>query len=303
MNDGKPAFRAGFVALVGLPNVGKSTLLNRLIGTRLSIVTPRAQTTRKRVLGLYTDDAHQAAFLDTPGLLDPRYRLQEAMREEARGALLDADVTVYIADAGFEPSLEAARGFSVPGDVPALLCLNKVDRVDEDERRGLVAELAHERWGGVVPTVATTGQGVETLRSAVLERLPESPALYPSDDLSDAPVRFFVAELIRETCFEMLTQEVPYSVAVRVDEYRDRGEGNRLYVAATLFAERDSQKGILIGEGGSRIRAIGTAAREKIETFLERPIYLDLRVKVLAHWRKRDDRLRMLGFRPPTGTG
>lgn len=297
---GGEAFRAGFVALVGLPNVGKSTLLNELVGARLSIVTPKAQTTRQRLLGLYTDEAHQAAFIDTPGLLEPRYRLQEAMREEAAGALEDADVLVYVADLGYEPSLEGARSFRPPPETPALLCLNKADRADRAGRERLRAEFdADPSWAAVLATVATTGEGVEELRAAVLERLPPSPALYPPDELSTAPVRFFVAELVRETCFEVLAQEVPYAVAVRVDEFKDRGEGNRLYIAATLFVERNSQKGIVIGEKGARIREIGTASRRKIQTFLERPVYLDLRVKVLANWRKRDDRLRMLGFRPP----
>lgn len=295
--------------------MGKSTLLNGLVGTRLSIVTPKAQTTRRRVAGIYSDRGHQAVFLDTPGLLDPRYPLQEAMQVEARSAIADADVLVYVADAGYSPSLEHARSFEPPRGARLLLCLNKVDRLagrdggggpteepsrgPREETRGLAEELSRGPWEEVVPTVATAGRGVRSLLDAILRRLPESPPLYPTDELATEPVRFFVAELVRETCFEELAEEVPYSTAVRVDEFTDRGEGRPVYIAATVFVERPSQKGIVIGAGGRMIRRIGTAARRKVEEFLERPVYLDLRVKVLPNWRKRRNLLRMLGFRTP----
>ncbi len=292
-------FRAGFVALAGLPNVGKSSLLNRLVGARLGIVTPKAQTTRRRLAAIYSDEGHQAVFLDTPGRLDPRYLLQEVMRREAEAAVEEADLIVYVADAGFEPSLEDARDFRRPPGAAGLLCLNKVDRVGEDVAGRLARELEAAGWDPVIPTVATTGEGVAALRRAILARLPPSPPLYPTDELAVEPVRFFVAELVREACFEKLAEEVPYAVAVRVDEFKERGPDRPVYVACTLFVERPSQKGIVIGAGGRMIREIGTEARRKVEAFLERAAYLDLRVKVLHNWRKRQDHLTMLGFRAP----
>ncbi|MGH7539704.1 MAG: GTPase Era [Gemmatimonadota bacterium] len=295
-----PSFRSGFAGLVGLPNVGKSTLLNRLVGERLSIVTAKAQTTRRRLLGIYTDDSHQAVFVDTPGLLDPRYRLQEAMRAEATAALQDADVLVDVVDAGFEPSVEWACTYDPGTAAPRILCLNKVDRVGEGRRDELLASFEGGPWVAVMPTVAEEGRGVEALRAAILGQLPESPPFYPRDELSDAPVREFVAELVRETCLEELAEEVPYSIAVRVEEFRDRGPERAVYIEALLYVERESQKGIVIGAGGRTIRKIGTAARGKIEAFLGRHVYLELRVKVLPNWRKRDKYLTLLGFRVPS---
>lgn len=299
-SDAGAPFRAGFVGLVGLANVGKSTLLNRLVGERLSIVTPKAQTTRRRLLGIYTDDAHQAVFVDTPGLLDPRYRLQEAMRGEATAALEDADVLVEVVDVGFPPSVEWARGHRPRTDAPRILCLNKIDRISRDELRALEEEFSAGPWEAIVPTMAEEGAGVDGLREEILARLPESPALYPRDELSDAPVREFVAELVREACFELLGEEVPYSTAVRVERFEERGADGPVYIEARIYVERESQKGIVIGARGAMIREIGTRARRKVEAFLDRGVYLDLRVKVLPNWRKRDDFLRLLGFRVPS---
>lgn len=294
-------FRAGFVALVGLPNVGKSTLLNALVGEKLSIVTPKAQTTQRRLLGIYSDDAHQAVFIDTPGLLEPRYMLQRSMREEALSALEDADVVVAVVDAGFEPSIAWAEEF-VPAVRPAkLLCINKCDRVTESEIETIEKQLASvlEECVAVLRVSATQGKGVDALRSAILETLPESPPYYPTDDLSTAPVREFVQEIIRETCLEELGQEVPYSIAVQVEQFKERGGGKPTYIEALLFVERDSQKGIVVGKGGATVKKIGARSRAKIESFLGHKVYLELRVKVLPNWRKRANQLRVLGFRVP----
>lgn len=298
--DVEEAFRAGFVAIVGLPNVGKSTLLNGLVGARLGIVSPKAQTTRRRLLGIYSDERHQAVFVDTPGLLRPRYPLQEAMLREALEAREEADALLYVVDAGFGPSIEDALGARPPPEVPAVLCLNKVDRLAPPEADALAERLAEARWDPVLPTVATEGRGVDALRAAVLERLPPSPPYYPTDELATAPVRFFVAEFVRESCFEKLAEEVPYSVEVEVEEFRERGEGGPTYIAARVYVERASQKGIVIGEGGRMIRDIGTDARRKIEAFLGGPVYLELRVKVLPNWRRRRNLLKLLGFRTPS---
>lgn len=293
------SMRAGFVALVGLPNTGKSTLLNALVGERLSIVTAKAQTTRQRLLAIYTDPGHQAVFVDTPGLMEPRYLLQRGMLEDAERAAAEADVIVYVADAGFERSLEHARSWIVPAGAPALLCLNKVDRVEGAALVHLTSELESDgRWDLVAPTVATRGTGVDALRAAILERLPEGPFLYPEDELATAPLRWFAAELIRETCFEELGQELPYSVAVGIEEFREAEEP--IFVSATVFVERESQKGMVIGRGGTMVRRIGTRARRKIEALLDARVYLELRVKVLRNWRKDPGRLKVLGYPVPT---
>jgi GTP-binding protein Era len=295
--DARPSdsFRAGFVAIVGLANVGKSTILNALIEEKLSIVTHKAQTTRQRVLGIYNDDEHQAVFLDTPGMLEPRYLLQESMRAEVGHALRDADVIVYVVDAGFQKSIEHARGISLPEGVPAILCLNKIDRVDSSERDELERSLiTDDRWVKGIQTVATATAGLDILKTTILSHLPESPPFYPQDELATAPMRFFVAELIRETGLEELSDEVPYSMAVEVDEYREDSEP--LYISAWIYIERESQKGIVIGKGGRTIRTIGSRSRHKIEALAGRKVYLDLRVKVLPNWRRNKGKLKLLGY-------
>ena len=292
-------FRAGFVAIVGLPNVGKSTLLNAFLGERLAAVTPRAQTTQRRLLGIYSDEASQAVFIDTPGLLEPRYTLHRSMREEALAALDDADLVLAVADAGFEPSLDWAGGFARAVRVPKILCLNKIDRVEASTREGLRARFTSGGWDEIHGTCATEDEGVPELLEALSARLPESPPLYPLDDLSDAPVRYFVAEMIRETCLEELEDEVPYAVAIRVEEFRER-EGDRpTYIEALIHVEKESQKGIVVGAGGRTIRKLGIRSRRKIERFLGQQVYLRLRVKVLPNWRKKTHHLRVLGFRVP----
>ncbi len=296
--DGE-AHRAGFCALVGLPNVGKSTLLNALVEARLSSVTPKAQTTRKRLRGIYSSERGQIVFIDTPGLLRPRYALQAGMREEAEEVIRDPDmdVLVYVVDCGFPRSLEAARAFERPPSAKAILCLNKIDRAGAEEAEAWIDEFGEAGWSAIVPTRADEGTGVEELREAVLERLPESPPFYPRDELSTATLRELAAETVREACFELLEEEVPYSVAVQVEEFREDEEP--LYIGATLHVERDSQKGIVIGESGRMIRKIGSRARSRIEELVGRQVYLDLWVKVLDDWKKRPGALARLGLPKP----
>lgn len=291
--------RAGFCALAGLPNVGKSTLLNALVGARLSIVTPKPQTTRKRLRGIYSNGRGQIVFVDTPGLLRPRYALQAGMREEAERAIRDpdTDVLVYVVDCGYSPSLEAARSFERPPSPEAILCLNKIDRAEPGQVEEWAREFGAEGWGRIVPTRADDGTGVEELRDAVLDRLPESPPLYPPEELSTATLRELAAESVREACFELLEEEVPYSVAVQVEEFREDEEP--LYIGATLHVERNSQKGIVIGESGRMIREIGSRARPRIEELVGRQVYLDLWVKVLENWKKRPGALARLGLPEP----
>ncbi|MFN2637946.1 MAG: GTPase Era [Gemmatimonadaceae bacterium] len=287
--------KAGIVTVVGKPNVGKSTLLNRIVGQKLSITSPKPQSTRDRVVGILTTDDAQMVILDTPGLLNPRYPLQDAMRATALRALAEADVIVYLADAteGEPPALVAAADLQKEPKAPILVALNKSDAL-EDGRREQLAEK-----NGVVLVSALTGDGIPELMQSISERLPESPFLYPEDEISTQPVRFFVAELVRETVLEQLQDEVPYSVAVQVEEYRE--DRSPVYIRAVIYVERDSQKAIIIGAKGAQIKKLGQAARKKIEVFVQQQVYLDLWVKVLANWRKNPGSLSRFGYQPATG--
>ena len=284
--------RAGFVTLVGRPNAGKSTLLNRLIGQKLSIVSPKPQSTRDRVVGIRTTADVQMVVLDTPGLLNPRYELHRAMRTTALRALADADVIVYLADATERtpPSLVEAAELTAPPRAPVVTVLNKADAIRPAEREELRDALPEARF-----ISALTGEGVDALLEELGAALPDGPFLYPEDEISTASVRFFVAELVRETALEQLDEEVPYSLACVVEEFR---EGQTpVYIRTVLYVERESQKRILIGSGGQRIRDIGRAARAKVEHFVGSAVYLDLWVKVLPNWRKSDSALRRFGYR------
>ena len=289
--------RAGIVTVAGKPNVGKSTLLNRIVGQKLSITSPKPQSTRDRIVGIYTSEDSQLVILDTPGLLNPKYPLQQAMRSTAVRALEEADVIIYLADAteGMPPSLAEAAELSTPPKAPVIVALNKSDALNPVRREELAS------IDGVVLVSALTGDGVPDLMARVARLLPESPFLYPEDEISTQPVRFFVAELVRETVLEQLHDEVPYSVAVQVEEFR---EGRSpLYIRAVIYVERESQKAIIIGGKGARIKSIGEAARKKTETFLGEKVYLDLWIKVLPNWRKNPGSLSRFGYQLATGKG
>jgi GTP-binding protein Era len=286
--------RAGIVTVVGKPNAGKSTLLNRIIGEKLAIVSEKPQSTRDRIVGIHTSGDVQMIVLDTPGLLNPRYELHRAMRSTALRALKDADLVLYLADATERtpPSLLVAADLQSAPRAPVWTVLNKVDAIRPVEREELRENLPDARF-----ISALTGEGVDTLIADVGNALPESPFLYPEDEISTASVRFFVAELVRETALEQLDEEVPYSLACEVEEFRE--DRTPLYIRTVLYVERESQKRILIGSGGQRIRDIGRAARAKVEAFVGSAVYLDLWVKVLPNWRKSDNALRRFGYRLP----
>ena len=289
-----PETRSGIVTFVGKPNAGKSTLLNRIVGQKLSIVSPKPQSTRDRIVGIHSENGVQMVMFDTPGLLSPRYALHQAMRASALMALDDADVIVYLHDAsdGPPPSLVQAAELDRPPRAEVLLALNKVDTLSQPQRERLA-----EEHPDAFQIVAVTGEGVPELMDGVRVRLPVSPFLYPEDEISTQSVRFFVTELIRETALEQLDDEVPYSVACEIEEFRE--SGNPVYIRAVIFVERESQKGILIGAGGTRIREIGRIARGKIEALVDSAVYLDLRIKVLANWRKKSRDLRRFGYKLP----
>ena len=284
--------RAGIVTVVGKPNAGKSTLLNRIVGEKLAIVSDKPQSTRDRVVGIHTADDTQMVVLDTPGLLNPRYELHRAMRATALRALADADVIVYLADATQRAPvpLQEAAELTSPPRAPVIVALNKVDSLRPAERDELRDLLPEARF-----ISALTGEGVDDLLRELGHALPESSFLYPEDEISTASVRFFVAELVRETALEQLDEEVPYSLACVVEEFRESSAP--IYIRTVLYVERESQKRILIGSGGQRIREIGRAARAKVEAFVGASVYLDLWVKVLPNWRKSDSALRRFGYR------
>jgi GTPase len=283
--------KAGIVTVAGKPNAGKSTLLNRIVGQKLAITSQKPQSTRDKVVGIHTTADMQMIVFDTPGLLEPKYGLQHAMRATAIKALAEADVIVYLADAtnGLPEPLPEAASLASPPRAPLIEALNKIDALPRDRR----AELEAQR-PDAIQISALTGEGIDSLIARIAGQLPESPFLYPEDDVSTQSVRFFVAELVRETVLEQLHDEVPYSVAVGIEEFR---EGRvPLYIRAVVYVERDSQKRIIIGSGGSRIREVGQTARKKIEAFIGQSVYLDLWVKVLPNWRRSTSALERFGY-------
>jgi GTPase len=292
--------KAGIVTVVGKPNAGKSTLLNRIVGEKLSIVSPKPQSTRDRIVGIHTSGDVQLIILDTPGLLNPKYALQEIMRGTALAALAEADVVLYLIDGtdGVGAPLASVANLDRPVRAPIIVGINKSDLIAEAKRADLVAATAASLGATDVRLLsAVTGEGVDDLLVAIGALMPESSFLYPEDDISTQTVRFFVRELIRETALEQLSDEVPYSVACEIEEFRE-GQ-SPVYIRAVLHVERDSQKGILIGAGGQRIREIGRLSRQKIEVFVGSPVYLDLRVKVLANWRRNANALNRFGYKLP----
>lgn len=286
--------RSGYVALVGKPNVGKSTLMNALLGRKLSIVTRKPQTTRQRVLGIHSGEKHQVIFLDTPGIIEPRYRLQEMMMHAVDRAIRDADLLLFLADAtqGRPDTQSLDR---IPRQ-PALLVLTKMDLIANEEALPLVDAYTDLRaFEEVIPTSALKGSNLDVLLEAVVERLPEDPPFYPKDVVSEHPERFFVAEIVREKILERYHDEIPYSVQVNVNTFQER-ENDKLLIDAEIVANKESHKGILIGKGGEAIKRLGIAARKDVERFLDEPVYLQLHVKVREGWRERDSFLRSYGY-------
>jgi GTP-binding protein Era len=292
--------RAGFVSLVGRPNSGKSTLLNRLVGEKLAIVSPRPQTTRNRITGIRNVPGAQIVFVDTPGLHAPAGKLGAFMRKTVERALEDVDLVCVIADVT-EPRHPDAEMLQMLGRHrgPAYCVLTKTDRVRAKGRLLPLIDAwqAAGRFREIVPISALDGTNCDRLLRLIVDTLPEHPAFFPPDATSDQPETFYVAEMIREKVFLLTHEEVPYAVAVTVEELTERTAPEALYIQATIFVERDSQKGILIGQAGSMLKRIGTAARRELEAFFGIKVYLALTVRVRPQWRKDDRALREFGFR------
>jgi len=287
--------KSGYISIIGKPNVGKSTLLNRLLQTKLSIVSPKPQTTRHRILGILTEDEYQCCFLDTPGLIKPHYLLQEMLVKQIKRSLEDADEVLWMTDPWFKEKELPLEFKKVFNKKPTIAVINKIDLVSKDELLPIMNTIKKSAVKEIIPVSALNGDGIEELKKAIFKYLPEGPFLYPAEDLSDAPERFFVAELIRERLFEFFKKEIPYSTCVLIDEFKERDKGKD-YIRAVIYVERKSQKGIIIGKNGAALKKIGEEARKKIEDFLGREVYLELWVKVKEKWRKDKKFLKEIGY-------
>jgi GTP-binding protein Era len=291
--------RAGYVAILGLPNVGKSSLLNRMLGEKISITSAKPQTTRRRIAGIYSREDAQVVFVDTPGLLDPRYPLQQALAEQIEKAVEGVDLVYLMRDVSRAVTSHSPRALSTITSrihAPVFLVLNKIDLVPAKERAAVLQRAGgNGRFAEIHPVSATTGMGVDDLLEATIRRLPLVPFFFDPEELTDRSMRFLAAELVRETLFEELEQELPYAAHVEVTAYDE--SKMKPVIEATIYVERESQKGIVIGQGGATLKKIGIAAREKIERLADHSIFLQLHVKVRHNWRKKEVELRRFGYR------
>lgn len=287
--------KSGYISIIGKPNVGKSTLLNRLLDVKLSIVSSKPQTTRHRVLGILTEEDCQCYFLDTPGLVAPHYELQKFMINQIKRALKDADIIVWMIDPWFKQEDYPQNILQSNRDKPIICCINKIDLVAKSKVLPVIEAVKKLNFQEIVPVSALTGDGIPALKQILFTHLPEGPFLYPEEDISDSPERFFVAEIIREQVFNQFSKEIPYATCVVIDEFKEREKGKD-YIRAIIYVEKESQKGILIGKGGTALKKVGADARKEIEQFLGRPVYVELWVKVKDKWRKDKKFLKELGY-------
>lgn len=298
-------FKAGFITIIGKPNVGKSTLLNELLDYKLSITSSRPQTTRRKIMGIMSGSDHQIVFLDTPGILEPKYQLQKTMVNYIHSSIADADGILYIIDASsegprpvntqFEEEVELLEKL-INHNKPVILILNKIDLIDKSYILPIIERFANRyNFEKIIPVSALKKDGIDELRNELTGLLPVHPAYYDPEILTEQPEKFFVAELIREQIFQYFTQEIPYSTEVQIEEFKEREHGKDL-IRAVIFTERESQKAILIGKKGQALKRIGEKARSQIEMFLQRPVYLDLRVKIRKDWRRNEIQLKKFGY-------
>jgi len=294
--------KTGYAAILGLPNSGKSTLLNALLGQKLSIITAKPQTTRKKVLGILNEENYQLIFLDTPGILSPAYLLQEKMMEEVKSSLDDADVIVLIIDVADDFTgdkllkQEFVNKSVLISKKPKILILNKVDLITQEKVMDLIKHFEKQKlFEEIIPVSASLNFNIQRVKEEIIRFLPEGPKLFPDEQLTDASERFFVSEIIREKILEFYREEIPYSCEVLIAEYKERDAGKD-YISAEIVVEKESQKVIIIGKGGAAIKKLGMIARESIEEFLQREVFLELRVKVRKKWRSDENLLKSFGY-------
>jgi GTP-binding protein Era len=289
--------KAGFVNIIGNPNVGKSTLMNALVGERISIITSKSQTTRHRIMGIVNGEDFQIVYSDTPGVLKPNYRLQESMMEASTSELKDADVLLYVTDTveSYDKNIDFLEKAKQSG-IPTFLIINKIDLLPSQE----ALEALVEKWktilpdAEIVPICALEKFNIEQLLVRIKELLPDSPPYFDKDALTDRPARFFVNEIIREKILENYDKEIPYSTEVVVEQFQE--EAKLIKIHATIYVERESQKGIIIGKRGAMLKKVGMAARTEIEAFFEKKVFLELFVKVEKDWRNKDKQLKLFGY-------
>jgi len=292
-------FRSGFVSIIGRPNVGKSTLLNRILGDKIVITSDKPQTTRNRIQGIHNLPAGQIVFIDTPGIHQARSRLNRYMVETALTAVQGVDAILFLVEANVSPAVQEGLLLETlaKADAPVLLVINKIDLVEKGRLLELIAAYAKlYPFREIVPVSAGTGDGVERLVELVGDCLPEGPPYFPDDILTDLPERFVVAEIIREKVFRLTRDEVPYSTAVVVDTFKEREDGGLISIAATINVERDSQKGIIIGRRGEMLKKIGMQARQEIERLLDTKVFLELFVRVRRDWSESPKMLKEFGY-------
>jgi len=294
--------KTGYASIFGLPNAGKSTLLNALLGQKLSIITAKPQTTRKRISGILSEENYQLIFLDTPGIISPSYLLQQKMMDEVKTSLNDADVLVLIIDVSEDLlgekllTQEFVKHSVLISKKPKILILNKVDFITQEKVVELMKFFEKQKiFEEVIPISASLNFNIQRVKEEIIRFLPEGPKLFPDDQLTDANERFFVTELIREKILELYRNEVPYSCEVLIAEYKER-DISKDFISAEIVVEKDSQKVIIIGKGGAAIKKLGMIARESIEEFLQREIFLELRVKVRNKWRSDENMLKSFGY-------
>jgi GTP-binding protein Era len=288
--------RSGYVAIIGKPNAGKSTLMNRLLGKKISITTHKPQTTRHQILGIHSEEDLQIIFLDTPGVIDPRYELQKAMMKTVDRTRTDADIILLIVDVtDYEVPGRIYKMFSSLKNKEIFLVINKIDQTSEQQAEVVVKKIQEKfDFDNTLFVSALTGEGLQNLMDTIKANIKSGPPFYPKDMLSEQPVRFFVAEMIREQLFLLYHQEIPYSSTIDIVQYDEREDLD--YISADIIVNRESQKGILIGKGGKAIKKLGKNAREVIQDFVDKKVYLDLHVKVSEKWRENPSHVRHYGY-------